>query len=125
VLAGDRLGGGRLGIEMVLEEVTAAGRAEPVAAVEKTLVDGIAGEGGSGGVLAEEGAQRGRVRLEGWYRRARHAPDARARDSPVSWALSRAVTERHSKSLPVSFGHGAPSKWLGLYAAHERRGEIL
>lgn len=109
VLAGDRLGGGRLEVEVVLEEIAAAGRAESVAAVEKALVDGIAGEGGSGGVLAEEGTQRGRVRHEGWYRRARHAPDARARASAVSWALSRAVTERHSKSLPVSFGHRTSS----------------
>lgn len=124
VLAGDRLGGGRLGVEVVLQEVTAAGRAEPVAAVEKALVDGIAGEGGSGGVLAEEGAQRGRVRHEGWYRRARHAPDARAPVGAVSWALSRTVTEWHSKSLSVSFGHGTSSKWLGLYAVRVRREEI-
>lgn len=59
VLAGDRGRVGGLGVEMVLEEVAAAGGAQPVAAVEQPLFDGVAGQRGPGGVLAEEGAQRG------------------------------------------------------------------
>lgn len=66
VLAGDRGRVGGLGVEMVLEEVAAAGGAQPVAAVEQPLFDGVAGQRGPGGVLAEEGAQRGRVRHRGW-----------------------------------------------------------
>lgn len=61
VLAGDRRRVRGLGVEVVLEEVAALGRAEPVAAVQEALFDGFAGDGGPGGVLAEEGAQRGRV----------------------------------------------------------------
>ncbi|GAA3818583.1 hypothetical protein GCM10022206_66050 [Streptomyces chiangmaiensis] len=50
---------------MVLEEMAAARRAEPVAAVEQPLVDGAAGECGTGAVPEEQGAQRGRVRHGG------------------------------------------------------------
>jgi hypothetical protein len=80
---------------VVLEEVAAAGRAEPVAPIEQSLLHGLAGEGGTGGVLAEEGAQRGRVMRGGWYTRARHAPDARAQAEPVSWGLSQTVIFDH------------------------------
>ncbi len=62
---GGRVGGVR--IEVVLEEVAAAGGAEPVAAVEETLVDRLTGEGGSRGVQAEQGAQRGARGDRGWY----------------------------------------------------------
>lgn len=67
VLAVDRDRVGGLGVEMVLEEVAAVGGAEPVAAVEQPLFDRVAGQRGPGGVLAEEGAQRGSVRHQGWY----------------------------------------------------------
>ncbi|GHG63016.1 hypothetical protein GCM10018980_53200 [Streptomyces capoamus] len=62
---GGRVGGVR--VEVVLEEVAAAGGAQPVAAVEETLVDRLTGEGGSRGVQTEQGAQRGRVEDGGWY----------------------------------------------------------
>lgn len=68
VLTGDRGGVGGLGVEVVLQEVVAARGGEPVAAVQQPLVDGVAGQRGPGGVLAEEGAQRGRMGRKGWYR---------------------------------------------------------
>ena len=62
---GGRVGG--VGVEMVLEEIAAAGGAQPVAAVQQALIDRLTGEGGAGGVQAEQGAQRGRVGYKGWY----------------------------------------------------------
>lgn len=74
VLAGDRCRVRGLGVEVVLEEVAAPGRAEPVAAVQQALLDGFAGDGGPGGVLAEEGAQRGRVEHGGGTRKGGTRP---------------------------------------------------
>ncbi|GAA3300334.1 hypothetical protein GCM10020295_40810 [Streptomyces cinereospinus] len=96
-LDGGRVGGVR--VEVVLEEVAAAGGAEPVAPVEQALVDGVAGEGRAGGVAAQEGAQRGRVGHGGWYTRARHAPDARA---PRRTGELGVVTESRQWSLSVT-----------------------
>lgn len=101
VLTGDRGRVGGLRVEVVLEEVAAVGGAQAIAPVEQALVDGLAGDGGTGAVLAQQFAQRGRVRHMRWYRGAQHAPDGRARFKAVSWALSQAV----------AFGHGMCSKW--------------
>lgn len=61
VLPGDRRGVGGVRVEVVFEEVPAAGGAQPVSAVEQAFLDGLAGERGAGGVPVEQGAQRGRV----------------------------------------------------------------
>ena len=81
-------------------KVAAAGRAQAVAAVQQPLVDGRTGDGGTGGVPAEQGAQRGRVRYGRWYTELRHAPDARGPRAPVSCAMSHSVV---SGRTPCSF----------------------